>query len=78
MHVTNRGWDEVWKCEMKNVISCNVLRGRLWVHHEADKNSMNLCQLIPTHYMKKDSIDNALKPFKHGVCYTNLRVFQMN
>ena len=20
------------------------------MHHEADKNSMNLCQLIPTHY----------------------------
>ena len=21
------------------------------MHHEADKNSMNSCQLIPTHYM---------------------------
>ena len=23
------------------------------MHHEADKNSMNLCQLIPTHYEKQ-------------------------
>ena len=21
------------------------------MHHEADRNSMNFCQLIPTHYM---------------------------
>ena len=23
------------------------------MHHEADKNSMNSCQLIPTHYVTK-------------------------
>ena len=28
-----------------------MIWGRFWVHHEADKNSMNSCQLIPTHYM---------------------------
>ena len=26
------------------------------MHHEADKNSMNLCQLIPTHYEKQQII----------------------
>ena len=39
----------MWKCEMKNV----MIWGRFQVHHEADKNSMNLCQLIPTHYEKQ-------------------------
>ena len=47
MHVTNKRWSEVWKCEMENV----VIWGRFWVHHEADRNSLNSCQLIPTHYM---------------------------
>ena len=28
---------------MENV----MIWGRFWVHHEADKNSMNSCQLIP-------------------------------
>ena len=32
---------------MENV----MIWGRFWVHHEADKNSLNSCQLIPTHYM---------------------------
>ena len=34
---------------MENV----MIWGRFWVHHEADKNSMNSCQLIPTHYLTK-------------------------
>lgn len=29
---------------------------KLWVHHEADDNSMNLCQLIPTQYEKHQMI----------------------
>ena len=39
--------DEVWKCEMENV----MIWERFWVHHEADRNSLNSCQLISTHYM---------------------------
>ena len=45
--VTNKRWNEVWKCEMENV----MIWRRFWVHHEADRNSLNSCQLIPTHYM---------------------------
>ena len=26
------------------------------MHHEADKNSMNSCQLIPTHYMTNNKL----------------------
>ena len=26
------------------------------MHHEADSNSMNSCQLIPTHYMKNNKL----------------------
>ena len=26
------------------------------MHHEADKNSMNSCQLIPTHYMTNNTL----------------------
>ena len=37
MHVKNKRWNEVWKCEMENV----MVWGRFWVHHEADKNSLN-------------------------------------
>ena len=32
MHVTNKRWNEVWKCETENV----MIWGRFWVHHEAD------------------------------------------
>ena len=35
----------MWKCEMENV----MIWGKLWVHHETDKNLMNSLQLIPTH-----------------------------
>ena len=31
---------------MENV----MIWGRFKVHHEADRNSVNFCQLIPTHY----------------------------
>ena len=37
---------------MKNV----MIWGRFRVRHEADKNSMNLCQIIPTHFGKHNII----------------------
>ena len=40
---------------MENV----MIWGRFYAHHEADKNSMNSCQLIPTHYEKQQIISWA-------------------
>ena len=31
------------------------------VHHEADRNSLNSCQLIPTHYMTNIILNIKLK-----------------
>ena len=44
------------------------------MHHEADKNSMNSCQLIPTHYMTNKFIINVsnLEPFPSSFFDTTL------
>ena len=59
MHVTNKRWDEVWKCELKNV----MIWGKFKVHHEADINSMNSCQLIvSTAYKCQTNLDTWIHP----------------
>ena len=37
MHVTNKRWNEMWKCEMETV----MIWGIFWLHHEAYKKTMN-------------------------------------
>ena len=60
MHVTNKGWDEAWKCEMKNV----MIWGRFWAFHGIPTNKTRPLHITPPQ-QSKSSWSSNWSPIPH-------------